>query len=101
MSPISVDGNSRVLGVCGYSIRKFGGRGGSSTDRLMHLFTKMTNKMLLCRIIYYSLAALHVSRDIFAHDQEHINCITASGVPYVCCCWLVSWESWNYSLDIV
>jgi len=27
------------------------------------------------RIIYYSLAALHVSSDIFAHHQEHLNCI--------------------------
>jgi len=38
---------------------------------------KMTNKMQLCRIIYYSLAALHVSSVIFAHHQEHPNCITA------------------------
>jgi hypothetical protein len=38
-------------------------------------FTKMTNNMHLCRIIYYSLAALHVSSDIFAHHQEHLNCI--------------------------
>jgi len=38
---------------------------------------KMTNKMQLCRIIYYSLAALHVSSNIFAHHQEHLNCITA------------------------
>ena len=30
--------------------------------------------MQLCRIIYYSLAALHVSNDIFAHHQEHLNC---------------------------
>jgi len=36
--------------------------------------------MQLCRIIYYSLAALHVSSDIFAHRQEHLNCITASGI---------------------
>jgi hypothetical protein len=36
---------------------------------------KMANKMQLCRIIYYSLAALHVSVDIFAHHQEHLNCI--------------------------
>ena len=41
---------------------------------------KMINKMQLCRIIYYSFAALHVSRDIFAHNQEHLNCITASGI---------------------
>jgi hypothetical protein len=35
----------------------------------------MTNKMQRCRIIYYSLAALHVSSDIFVHHQEHLNCI--------------------------
>jgi len=39
------------------------------------LFTKMTNKMQLCRIIYCSLAALRVSSDIFAHHQKHLNCI--------------------------
>ena len=46
----------------------------------------MTNKMQLCRKIYYSLAALHVSSDIFAHHQEHLNCITASGITHVCRC---------------
>jgi hypothetical protein len=30
--------------------------------------------MQLCRIIYCSLTALHVSSDIFAHRQEHLNC---------------------------
>jgi hypothetical protein len=25
--------------------------------------------------MYYSLAALHVSSNIFAHNQEHLNCI--------------------------
>jgi hypothetical protein len=35
---------------------------------------KMTNKMQLCRIIYCSLTALHVSSNIFAHHQEHLNC---------------------------
>jgi len=29
--------------------------------------------MQLCRIIYYSLAAVHVSSNIFAHHQEHPN----------------------------
>ena len=38
------------------------------------VFTKMTNKMQLCRIIYCSLTALHVSSNIFAHHQEHLNC---------------------------
>jgi len=54
--------------------------------------------MQLCRIIYYSLAALHISSDIFIYYQEHLNCITASGITHVCRCRLVSWECSN-SLD--
>jgi hypothetical protein len=38
-------------------------------------FYKMTNNMQLCKLIYCSLSALHVSSDIFAHHQEHLNCI--------------------------
>jgi hypothetical protein len=38
------------------------------------VFTKITNKMQLCRIIYCSSTALHVSSDIFTHNQEHLNC---------------------------
>jgi hypothetical protein len=53
---------------------------------------KITNKMQLCRIIYYSLAALHVWANIFAHRQEHINFITTSGITHVCRRRLVSWE---------
>jgi len=45
---------------------------------------KITNKMQLCRIIYCSLVALHVSSDIFAHHQEHLNCITAAGIILMC-----------------
>jgi len=51
---------------------------------------KMTDEMQLCRIIYYSLAAVHVSSDIFAHHQEHLNCITASGITHVCHCQLAA-----------
>ena len=36
-------------------------------------YPKSTNKMQLCRIIYYSLAAVCVSSDIFAHHQEHLD----------------------------
>jgi hypothetical protein len=50
--------------------------------RIMIFYTKMTNKMQLCRTIYYSLAALHVSSDIFTHHQEHLNCITVSGITH-------------------
>jgi len=35
----------------------------------------MTNKMQQCRVIYCSLASLHVSSDTFARHQEHLNCI--------------------------
>jgi len=48
------------------------------------IFTKMTNKMQLCRIIYCSLTALHVSSDIFANHQEHLTVITDSGFIHVC-----------------
>jgi hypothetical protein len=37
-------------------------------------FYKSDKKMQLCKIVYCSLAALRVSRDIFAHHQEHLNC---------------------------
>ena len=57
---------------------------------LQYRYTKINKKMQLCGIIYYSLAALHVSSDIFAHYQEHLNCITASGITNVCRCRLVS-----------
>jgi hypothetical protein len=33
----------------------------------------MTNKMQLCRINYYSLAAVHVSSEVFAYHQEHLT----------------------------
>ena len=37
--------------------------------------------MQQCRIIYCSLAALHLSSDTFAHHQEHLKCI-----KHVSCC---------------
>jgi len=57
--------------------------------------------MQLCRIIYYSLAALHVSSDIYAHHQVHLNCITASDITHLSRCRLVSWECWNLQLHLV
>jgi len=51
---------------------------------------KMTNKMQLCTIIYYSLADLHVSSDIIAHHQKHLKCITASSITQVCRCQLAA-----------
>jgi hypothetical protein len=31
--------------------------------------------MQLCRIIFYSFAAVHISNNIFAHHQDHVNCV--------------------------
>jgi hypothetical protein len=67
-------------------------------------YTKMTNKMQLRRIIYCSLAAPHVSSDIFTHHQEHLNCITASDITHVCRCqlaatYMCNTRSCKYSLD--
>jgi len=38
-----------------------------------------TNEMQLYGLIYYSLSALHISGDVFAHHQEHLTVFTASG----------------------
>jgi len=59
---------------------------------------KITNKMQLCRLIYYSWSAVHVSGDIFAHYQEHVTVFTLSGSIYPSCCRLVSWMSWNWTM---
>jgi hypothetical protein len=39
---------------------------------------KVTNKMLLYRLIYFSLSAVSVSGDGFAHQQEHLTVFIAS-----------------------
>jgi hypothetical protein len=36
---------------------------------------KVTNKMQLYRLIYFSQSALHVSGDVFTHNQEHLTVI--------------------------
>jgi len=44
----------------------------------------------LYRLIYYSMSALHVSGDVFAHYQKHLTVFTVSGGVHPRCCWLVS-----------
>jgi hypothetical protein len=39
---------------------------------------KITNKMQLYRLIYFSLSTLHVSGDVFPHHQEHLTVFTVS-----------------------
>jgi len=41
-------------------------------------------------LIYYSKSALHVSGDVFAHDQEHLTVFTVSGSVHPSFCRLVS-----------
>jgi len=44
------------------------------------IIMKVTNKIQLCELTYFSLSALHVSGDVFAHHQEHLTVFTVSGV---------------------
>jgi len=57
------------------------------------IITKITNKLQIRRLIYYSLSVLHVSGDIFAHHQKHLTVFTASGTIHQYRCRLVSWMS--------
>jgi hypothetical protein len=43
------------------------------------MIMKVTKKMQLYRLIYYSQSALRVLGDVFAHHQEHLTVFTASG----------------------
>jgi hypothetical protein len=45
---------------------------------------KITNKMHY--IIYYSKSTLHVSGDVFIHQQEHLTVFTVSGSVHPSCC---------------
>ena len=58
---------------------------------------KVTNKMQLFRLIYYSWSTLHVSGDVFAHHQEQLTVFTVSGSIHPNSCLLVSWMSFNSS----
>jgi hypothetical protein len=51
----------------------------------------MTNTMQNCGIGYFTLAALHVSSNIFAHYQEHLNCVYSL--------WYYNTRGCKYSLD--
>jgi hypothetical protein len=47
------------------------------------------------KFIYYSLLALHVSVDVFAHHQERLTVFTVCGSIHTSGYRLVSWLSWN------
>jgi hypothetical protein len=54
---------------------------------------KVTNNMQIYRLIYFSLLALHVSGDVFAHHQENLTVFTVSGSIHPSCYQLVTWMS--------
>jgi len=49
-------------------------------------------------LVYCSLIALQVASDIFAHHQEHLNCIYNFWYYSLSGCRLLSWMSWNWVL---
>jgi hypothetical protein len=51
---------------------------------------KVTNKMQLYRLIYFSWSALRVSDDFFAHHQKQLTVFTVAGSIHPDCCRLVS-----------
>jgi hypothetical protein len=57
--------------------------------------TKVTNKVQIYRLIYYSKSALHVLGDVFAHQQEDLTVFTVSSSIHISCCRLVSWMSFK------
>ena len=59
------------------------------------IIMKVTNKLQLYRLVYYSKSALHVSGDIIAHHKEHLTVFTVSGSIHPSSCWLVYGMSWN------
>ena len=40
----------------------------------------------LYRLLYYSKSAVHVSGDVFVHNQEHLTVFTVSGSVHPSCC---------------
>ena len=65
---------------------------------ILYKCMKVTNKMQLYRLIYFSLSALHVLGVVFAHHQEHLTVFTVSGSIHSGCCRLVSWMSCDWTV---
>jgi len=66
----------------------------SGASKLYYSFWYYTRMSLPAGI----MGVLELS-DIFAHHQEHLNCITSSGITHVCRCRLVSWACWNCAIN--
>jgi hypothetical protein len=56
------------------------------TEREGAIIVKMTNRMQLYRLIYYSKSTLHVSGDIFVYNQEHLTVFTVFDSVHPSCC---------------
>jgi hypothetical protein len=82
---------------CGITEDRFDIHGSVHNDTII---TKMTNKMQLCRIIYCSLTALHVSSGIIAHHQERLSCNYSFWFIHVCRCRLLITTLVDFQLDV-
>ena len=54
-----------------------------------HYIYENNQQGALFRLIYYCKSALHVSGNVFAHQQEHLTVFTVSGSVHPNCCRLV------------
>jgi len=68
-------------------------RADNGTGRL-YLNCENNQQVALYRLIYYSMSALHVSGDVFAHHQEHLTVFTVSGSVHPSRCRLVPAATW-------
>jgi len=84
---------SRIGAPYMYDISRLKVKFGVHESMHRNIIVKITNKMQLYRFIYYSKSALHVSGNIFAHQQKHLTVFTVSGSVRPSCCRLVSWMS--------
>jgi hypothetical protein len=55
-----------------------------------YIIVKITNKIQIDILIYYSKSAQHVSGDILVHHQEHLTVFTVSGSVQPSSCRLVA-----------
>jgi len=60
----------------------------------MQTVMKVTNKMQLYTLIYFSFLALHVLGDVFVQHQEHLTVFTVSGSIHPGCCRLQPAATW-------
>jgi hypothetical protein len=88
--------------ICGHNANFLNVTAGGkhAYQSVLNVPNKMTNRIQLCRIIYYFIIPwlLYMFRAILSHIIKSIlTVITASGFIHVYCCRLLSWLSRNWN----